>query len=488
MSAPIRVRMAPAPTGRLHIGTARTTIHNWLFARHHAGAFVLRIEDTDRSRTTPESLADILDAIRWLGLDCDEGPDVGGDYGPYLQSERLSLYRQAAERLLAQGDAYPCYCTPDELEARRRDMQRQDLPPRYDRRCRTLSSPQRAALEAEGRPKALRFALPEEGATAWEDLVRGRIEFQNSELDDFVIVKSDGFPTYLLACAVDDSAMLISHVLRGEDLISGTPRQLHVYRALALHPPQFGHLPLILGADRSKLSKRHGAVAVTEYRDQGYLPEALTNFISLLGWSPGEDREILSRQQLIDTFSVQGIGKSNAIFDREKLEWMNGVYLRGLTPDQYLARARPFLESVLGDLADQFDQQLISGALLLEQERTKTLAELPDLTQFFFHDPEAYDDEGERKWFRREGAADLLAAVRAALVRLDPFDASAVEAAVRSVAEQLELKAGPVIHTTRLAVTGRTKGPGLFELLAVLGKDRVLTRLTRAEQHVRSLS
>ena len=366
-------------------------------------------------------------------------------------------------------------------------MQRQGLPPRYDRRCRTLSSPQRASLEAEGRPKALRFALPEEGATAWEDLVRGRIEFQNSELDDFVIVKSDGFPTYLLACAVDDSAMLISHVLRGEDLISGTPRQLHVYRALALEPPQFGHLPLILGPDRSKLSKRHGAVAVTEYRDQGYLPEALTNFISLLGWSPGDDREILSRQQLIDTFSVQGIGKSNAVFDREKLEWMNGVYLRGLTPDEYLARAHPFLESVLGDLADQFDPEFISGALLLEQERAKTLAELPDLTQFFFHDPEAYDEKGESKWFRREGAADLLAAVRAALDPLPEFDTAAVEAAVRGVGEQLGMKAGPVIHTTRLAVTGRTKGPGLFELLAVLGKQRVSDRLTQAEQHIHSL-
>ncbi len=485
MSEPVRVRMAPAPTGRLHIGTARTALHNWLFARHHGGVFVLRIEDTDRERSTPDSLADILSALRWLGLFWDEGPEVGGEYGPYLQSERLPSYRAAADRLLAAGLAYPCFCTPEELDERRQDMQRRGLPPRYDRRCRDLSPADRERLAAQGRPRALRFATPEQGAVAWEDLVRGPIEFAAADLDDFVLLKADGYPTYLLACALDDAAMRISHVLRGEDLISGTPRQLLVYQALGLPPPRFGHLPLILGPDRAKLSKRHGAVAVSDYRDQGYLPDALVNFIALLGWSPGDDRELLSREELIAEFSLEGIGRSGAIFDGEKLAWMNGVYLRRLPPEEYVAAARPFLARAGLLDSGECDEGYVRRALLLEQERARTLRELPELTEFFFRDPEGYEEKGRRKWFARDGAADLLAALREALASLEPFDEPTLEAAVRGVADRLGLKAGPVIHTTRLAVTGRTAGPGLFELLAVLGRDRVLRRLARAEQYAR---
>ena len=488
MSEGVRVRMAPAPTGRLHIGNARTTLHNWLFARHHEGAFLLRIEDTDQRRSTQENVDLILEAIRWLGLDWDEGPEVGGDCGPYFQSQRLDLYGKAASRLLEEGKAYPCYCTPEELDARRREMQSKGLPPRYDRRCRSLSPAQRERMEAEGRPKAIRFATPETGAVRWEDLVRGAIEFQNPELDDFVIVKSDGFPTYLLACVVDDSAMDISHVLRGEDLISSTPRQLHIYGALGLPRPEFAHLPLLLGPDRSKLAGRHGAVSATEYRDQGYLPEAVLNFIALLGWSPGDDREIMSREEMIQEFSLAGVGKSGAVFDQEKLEWMNGVYLRGLSAADYVSRGRPFLESALGRLSGDFDDTYVAGALLLEQERAKTLAELPALTEFFFHEPESYEEKGEKKWFRREGAADLLTALHDALQDLADFEVTSLEAAVRKVADRQGLKAGPAIHTTRLATTGRTAGPGLFDLLALLGRDRVLRRLARAEQHVRSLA
>ncbi len=487
MSSHIRVRMPPSPTGRFHIGNARTALYKWLFARRRGGAFVLRIEDTDRARSTQDNIATILDSMRWLGLDWDEGPEVGGDCGPYFQSQRLDRYRRAVDRLLDDGKAYPCYCTPQELEHRRKEMHAKGLPPRYDRRCRGLTHSEREQREAEGRPKAIRFAVPEDGAVGWDDLVRGPIEFQNSELDDFVLLRSDGTPTYLLACAVDDSAMAISHVLRGEDLISGTPRQIHVYNALGLPMPRFGHLPLILGPDRSKLAKRHGAVSVTEYRDQGYLAEALVNFVALLGWSPGDDRELLSREELIEAFSLEGIGRSNAVFDAEKLAWMNGVYLRNLPPDDYVARSRPFLEATFGRLSEQFDDDYVAKALMLEQERARTLAELPQLTEFFFRDPERYDDKGERKWFRRDGAAEVLAAVRAAIGGLPSFDVESIETAIRGVADRLDLKAGPVIHTTRLAVTGRTKGPGLFELMAVLGEDRVLTRLTRAEEHTRSL-
>jgi glutamyl-tRNA synthetase len=480
--------MAPAPTGRLHVGTARTTLYNWLFARHHGGTFVLRIEDTDQSRSTQENVCQILEAIRWLGLDWDEGPEVDGPYGPYFQSQRVAHYREAVDRLLEQGDTYSCYCTPEELEERRREMQGQAIAPRYDRRCRELSRTEREKREAEGRPKAIRFAVPDEGATGWDDLVRGRVEFQSSELDDFVIMKSDGFPSYNFACVVDDATMAMTHVLRGEDLISGTPRQLHLYRALGLEAPQFGHLPMILAPDRSKLSKRHGATSITEYHDKGYLPEAVVNFIALLGWSPGDDRELMSREEMIEAFSIEGIGKSGAVFDADKFAWMNGVYLRQMSAEEYVARARPFLEAHLGPLVESFSDDYVASAVLLEQERAKTLAELPELTEFFFRDPKEYEDKGERKWFRQEGAAELLAAVRDALQGLDRFDEASIESAVRAVAERLDTKAGPVIHTTRLATTGRTKGPGLFELLAVLGKERVLPRLRRAEKHVRGLA
>ncbi len=291
----IRVRMAPAPTGRFHIGLARTTLYNWLFARHHGGAFVLRMEDSDQARSSPEFAWDILEGIRWLGLDWDEGPEVGGPYGPYFQSQKLPRYQEVARLLLEKGLAYPCYCTPEELAERRQAMERQGLPPRYDRRCRGLSAAARARLEAEGRPKATRFVVPDEGTVAWHDLIRGEVSFENNLLDDFVLVKADGFPTYLLAVVVDDHDMRISHVIRGEDLISATPRQIHIYRALGWPLPQFAHIPLILGPDRSKLSKRHGATSLTEYRERGYLPEAVMNFIALLGWSPGEDREVLTR-------------------------------------------------------------------------------------------------------------------------------------------------------------------------------------------------
>ena len=484
MADDIRVRMAPAPTGRFHIGNARTALYNWLFARRHQGRFLLRIEDTDQARSSPDRVAEIIEVFRWLGLDYDEGPQVGGDHGPYFQSQRLDCYRDAAQRLLDQGKAYPCYCSPDELDARRREMERQGLPPRYDRRCRALSQADRDRLAAEGRPQALRFTTPDGGAVSWRDLIRGDISFENAVLDDFVLVKSDGFPSYLLACVVDDAAMAISHVMRGEDLISGTPRQILIYQALGLPLPEFAHLPLILGPDRSKLSKRHGPVAVMDYRDGGYLPDALVNFIALLGWSPGGDREILTREEMILDFSIEGIGKSGAVFDLEKLDWMNGLYLRQLPPDRYVALAEPFLQRAGLDL-DAFPAGYVRDALLLEQERARTLSEIPDLTEFFFREPVFYEEKGVRKWFQPCNSAPLLAAARAALEALPAFDAAAVEAALRSVGEQFG-GAGPAIHTTRLAVTGRTAGPGLFELMGVLGRDRVLARLSRAEQHIAS--
>ena len=485
MATPIRVRMAPSPTGRLHIGTARTALYNWLFARRSGGTFIVRIEDSDQQRSSDEFTQAILDDLRCLGIDWDEGPEVGGPYGPYFQSQKLARYQQVADDMTARGLAYPCYCTAQELDARRKEMQAKGLPPRYDRSCLRLSADERARFDAESRPHALRFRVPDEGAVAWTDLIRGDVSFENSLLDDFVLVKTDGFPTYLLAVVVDDHDMRISHILRAEDIISATPRQLHIYQAMSWETPGFAHLPLILAPDRSKLSKRHGATSITEYREMGYLPEALINFVALLGWSPGGDREIMSRHEMVQEFSIEGIGKSGAVFDIEKLNWMNGMYIRQLSPDDYVSLAMPFLEKASLDLSG-FDAAYIRSALLLEQERAKTLAEIPQLTDFFFCDPGSYDEKGERKWFRREGAAELLAAVRTALEALPTFDIAAIETAVRSVGDTLG-SAGPVIHTTRLAITGRTVGPGLFELIAVLGTSRVLSRLAAAEQRARAL-
>jgi len=486
MGSTIRVRMAPAPTGRLHIGTARTTLYNWLFARRHGGTFVLRLEDSDPQRSSPEFARDILDSIRWLGLDWDEGPEVGGPHGPYLQSEKLPRYQEVAQDLLARGAAYRCFCTPEELGERRQEMERRGLPPRYDRRCRALPEAERARRLRSRESAAIRFAVPGEGKAAWADLIRGGVEFENALLDDFVLLRADGSPTYLLAVVVDDHDMAISHVLRGEDLLSATPRQMHIYQAMSWEQPHFAHIPLILAPDRSKLSKRHGATAVSEYREQGYLPEALVNFIALLGWSPGDDRELLTREEMVAAFSLGGIGKSGAVFDLEKLGWMNGVYLRQLSPERLAELARPYLERA-GLLGAAFDEGCVAGALLLEQARAKTLAELPELTRFLFEEPSSYEEKGERKWFRRDGAAELIAAVRAELAGVEAFAVGALEAALRALGEKLGVGAGPVIHTTRLAVTGRTAGPGLFEVLALLGKERVLRRLEKAEGHVRGL-
>jgi len=487
MTTDIRVRMAPAPTGSVHIGTARTSLYNWLFARHHGGTFILRIEDSDRTRSSEENVRNILDALRWLGIDWDEGPEVEGPCGPYFQSQKLPRYQEVAQQLVGRGLAYPCFCTPEELGQRRKEMEKQGLPPRYDRRCRALSQAERERLIAEGRPHALRFIVPDDGNVGWTDLIRGPVEFENAGLDDFVLVKADGFPTYLLAVVVDDHDMRISHVLRADDMMPTTPRQLHVYQAMDWPLPEFAHIPLILAPDRSKLSKRHGATGISDYRDMGYLPEALVNFIALLGWSPGDDREVMTRQEMIAAFDISGIGKSGAVFDTEKLNWMNGLYLRQLSPEEYVARAKPFLEEA-GLLAGKACDTYVKQALVLEQERAKTLRELTDLVEFFFRRPESYDEKGERKWFRREGAADLLAAAQTRLAAVEPFAVQQIEAAIRGIGEESGLGAGPVIHTIRLAATGRTAGPGLFELLEVLGQEEALTRLRAAEEHVQGLS
>lgn len=472
----VRVRFAPSPTGYLHIGGARTALFNWLFARHHGGAFILRIEDTDQERSSEESARAITEMLAWLGLDWDEGPGKGGPYGPYFQSERRELYRQAAKRLLDAGVAYPCYCTREELEACREEARRQGLPPRYEGRCRDLTEARRAELEAAGRRPALRIKAPTEGVTVVEDLIRGNVLFENAKvMDDFVIMKSDGMPAYNFACVVDDAAMHISHVIRAEEHLSNTPKQIVIYRALGYVLPQFAHVPMILAPDRSKLSKRHGAVACEEFRDAGYLPEAIINYLSLLGWSPGDDREILSIDEIIRLFSLERVNKTAAIYDVDKLTWMNAKYLHSMDLDDLADRVLPFFEAAGFPVAD-ISREWLKALLAAGRDRARTLGEMPELFRYFFEPPRSYEEKGMRKYFK-QGGETLLAEAKAVLATVEPFTVEAIEAAYRSLAERLGVGAGQLIHPTRLALTGRTVGPGLFDIIVLLGREETLRRI-----------
>jgi glutamyl-tRNA synthetase len=460
---------------------------DWLLARHTGGKFILRIEDTDIARTVPGALEAIMEGLRWLGLDWDEGPDVGGDYGPYFQSQRLELYKEAAERLVKQGDAYYCYCSPERLEEMRREQVARKQPPGYDRRCRDLSPQERAKKEAEGIVPVVRFKVPLEGQTRFNDLIYGDVVFENSTIDDFVMLKSDGYPTYHLANVVDDHAMKISHVIRGEEWISSVPRHLFIYRALGIEPPLYIHHPMILGPDRAKLSKRHGATSILEYRDQGYLPETMFNFIALIGWSLDDKTEIMTRQQLIENFSLERIGKTGAIFNKEKLDWMNGIYIRNLSPEDFVRRSLTFLEKGLKPLVRRpLDIAYVSRMMPLVQERARTLAEVPELVEFFFVDQPEYDGGLLIDKKMTPGATiNALEVSRQRLSLLNSFDEVSLETMLRPLAEELGLKAGQLFGALRTAVTGRTATPPLFQTMAVLGKERCLKRIDTAVEKLR---
>ena len=476
------MRFAPSPTGYPHVGNIRTAMFNWLMARHTGGKLVLRIEDTDVARRVVGAVEAIMDGLRWLGLDWDEGPDVGGDYGPYYQSQRLELYRQATERLVAQGDAYYCYCSPKRLEEMRAEQVRRKQPPGYDRHCRNLSPQERAEQQAKGITPVVRFKVPLEGQTTYNDVIWGDITFEHSTIDDFVLLKSDGYPTYHLANVVDDHAMKISHVIRAEEWISSVPRHLLLYRALGLEPPQFVHHPMILGPDRAKLSKRHGAVSILEYRAQGYLPETMLNFLSLIGWSLDDKTEIMSRQELVDNFSLDRIGRTGAIFNREKLDWMNGVYIRSLSTDDFAQRVLPFLEKHLpSQVKRPLSADYIREIVPLIQERARTLVEVAELAEFFFLDELEYDAGlligKNMDW---SSAARALKAAGDGLEQLASFDTESLEALLRPMAVALGLKTGQFFGTLRVATTGRTAAPPLFQTMAVLGKERCRRRIAAA--------
>jgi len=489
MTQPVRVRFAPSPTGRPHVGNIRTAMFNWLLARHTGGSFILRIEDTDVARKVEGALEAILDGLRWLGLDWDEGPEVGGDYGPYFQSQRLKLYHEAAERLVSQGDAYYCYCSPERLEEMRAGQVKRKQPPGYDRHCRDLSREERAQREAEGITPVVRFKVPLEGQTRFRDLIFGEVVFENSTIDDFVLLKSDGYPTYHLANVVDDSAMKVSHVIRAEEWISSTPRHILLYRALGLEPPSFVHHPMILGPDRAKLSKRHGAVSILEYREQGYLPETMFNFLALIGWSLDDKTEILTRRELVDNFSLERIGRTGAIFNRDKLDWMNGVYLRSLTVGDFTQRAMPFLERGLpSEVKRPLDVDYVGQIMPLIQERARTLAEIAELTGFFFNDELGYEPGLLIvKKMDREAAIRALEAAAQKLEPVGKFDHESLEAVLRPLAGELGLKTGQLFGTLRVAVTGRTVAPPLFETMSVLGRERCLVRIKAALDILRQM-
>ncbi|MFW6126312.1 MAG: glutamate--tRNA ligase [Chloroflexota bacterium] len=483
MTDSVRVRFAPSPTGIPHVGNIRTALFNWLFARHYGGSFILRIEDTDVTRKQQGATEAILDSLRWLELDWDEGPGVGGAYGPYFQSERLDIYHDIAAWLVEQGFAYRCYCSPQRLEEMRREQMKRKQPPGYDRRCRDLSETERAEVEAQGIVPVVRFKMPLEGEVAFNDLIRGEVVFDASTLDDFVLLKSDGFPTYHLANVVDDHLMEISHILRADEWLSSTPRHVKLYEALGYQPPRFAHLPIILGPDRSKLSKRHGATSVMEYREKGYLPDAVVNFLALLGWSLDDRTDIIGREELVASFSLDRVAKTGAVFNHEKLEWMNGVYIRKLTIDELVGYAMPFLEAeqARGGLPDTVPRPLspeyVRQIMPLIQERVRVLSDVAELTDFFFVDELEYDVSLLlKKGMDRDGATRALAVSRERLAAC-AFDAGSLEAVLRPLAEELGLKTGILFGLLRVAVTGRTAAPPLFETMAVLGKGPCLKRI-----------
>jgi len=480
----VRVRYAPSPTGFLHVGSARTVLFNWLFARRQHGTFILRIEDTDQSRSSEAHALAQQETLRWLGLDWDEGPGIGGPHAPYNQMARLPLYGRAFDQLRAAGAVYPCYCTPEELAERREQARLDGRAPRYDGRCRHLSPTERAAFEAQGRKPAWRLRLPDGGESVVHDLVRGDVTFAHSTLDDFVIVRSDGVPIYNFVVAVDDAAMEITHVLRGDDHLANTPKQLFVYKALGAAPPAFAHLPSVLATDRSRLSKRHGPVSIEEYREQGLLPEAILNYCALLGWSPGDDHEVMTLNELVGVFDLGRVGKSGSVYDVEKLRWMNGQHLRRLDPRDVLRRAAPWLEAAgLAERIAPSDGPSPEAVVALVQERVQTLADLPDAIGYFYRRPAAFDPVGTRKHFQA-GAAPLLRAAAGLLLELPVFEEQALELAYRELANELGVKAAALIHPTRLALTGRTVGPSLFALAALIGRQECAARLAESAERI----
>ena len=479
MNSTVRVRFAPSPTGSLHVGGARTALFNWLYAKHHSGRFILRIEDTDELRSREESIGSILEGLRWLGLDWDEGPGKGGEFGPYTQMERVGIYRRYAGELLEKGFVYRCYCTGEELAERRKEALENGKPPGYDGRCFHLSESDRKKLQNEGRKSVLRFRVPCDGVTRFSDIIRGDVEFKNSVIDDFVILKSEGTPTFNFANVIDDHLMQITHVIRGDEHLSNTPRQVLLYSALGFKAPEFAHLPMIHGPDGTKLSKRHGATSVEWFRKEGFLPDALVNYLALLGWGTVESQQVFgSREEMIGKFSIDRVNKNPAVFDIKKLEWMNGHYIRKLDIDNLFELVSPFLKAknfIKGESSEE--RQFVLRILSLEKERLKKLSQITEFADFFFLDDIIYDSQTVDEVLKKEGVSELLLSFGKVLETVEPFDTATTEKVTREFIAERNLKGKDLMQPVRVAITGKKASPGLFEVMVLLGKEKVLRRI-----------
>ena len=483
---PVRVRFAPSPTGYLHVGGLRTALYNFLFARRHGGKFVLRIEDTDRARYVEGAVENLIKTLRWAGLDYDEGLNAGGGFGPYIQSERTGIYKNHVNIIVENGTAYRCFCTPERLEQMRKELERKKLTPKYDRTCLRLSEKEIQRNLAEGKKFVVRMKVPDGIMVHFSDIIRGEVEFSSEQIDDQVLLKSDGYPTYHLANVVDDHLMQISHVIRGEEWLSSTPKHVLLYQFFRWEMPKFAHLPLLLNPDRSKLSKRQGDVAVENYRKNGYLPEALVNFIALLGWNPGDDREIFTIEELEKEFSLEKVNKAGAIFNLEKLNWLNFQHLRRKSEAEVLAMLKEQL-SVAGFQPSAFTDQYLLSVIDVMRERVTFVRDFVERGSYFFQVPREYDGAVVKKRWK-EKSSGYLRELEKEFSKLANPKKENYEAALKRTAELLKIGNGELIHPLRLAVSGVGEGPGIYEIVYILGKDEAIKRINVAIENIKSIS
>jgi glutamyl-tRNA synthetase len=481
MNTNIRVRFAPSPTGYLHVGGLRTALYNYLFAKHNGGKFILRIEDTDQSRKVEGALENLIRTLKWAGLEYDEGPDKDGSCGPYIQSQRLPIYRKHALDLIQKGTAYYCFCTPERLEEVRKNQTVLKQSFSYDRRCREIPSEEAERRIAAGEKYVVRMKVPLTGEMTFEDAIRGKVTIAYKVLDDQVILKSDGFPTYHLAVVVDDHLMGITHVIRGEEWLPSAPKHLLLYRYFGWDAPVLAHLPLLLNPDKSKLSKRQGDVAVEDYRSKGYLKEAIINFVAFLGWNPGDEREVFTLDQLIHDFSLERVGKAGAVFNVEKLNWLNQQHIRLLSDETLAEMFRPMLEAKGIQIADE---TYFLRVIELLKEKLTFPQDFGEYSTYFFEDPKTYEEEGVRKYWEPK-TPERLVRLAEVLNDMQDFSHPTIEAAMKRLADELQIKTSKLIHPARLVVSGKQVGPSLYELMSVLGKETVVRRLRTASKAIK---
>lgn len=482
MEKKLKVRFAPSPTGPFHIGGARSALFNWLVARHADGTFLVRIEDTDLKRSTKESEENIKDSLKWLGMNWDEGIDVGGPHGPYRQTERLDLYKKEVQRLLDEGKAYYCYCSAEELEVSRKAQLDAGKTPIYDEHCRHLTEEEKAKYEAEGRKPVVRLKVRKDGVFAFDDMVRGHVEFQAAGVGDFIIMKSDGIPVYNFAVVIDDAFMEVTHVIRAEEHLSNTPRQLAIYEALGYKPPKFGHISLILGEDHKKMSKRHGATSVTEYRNMGYLPEAVVNYLALLGWTPKGEQEIFTEEELIKQFSMKRVSSNDAVFDINKLNWINFQYMKKLDADQLYAQIFPFLVKAgyVEESVTEEKRDWLKKVIWFMKDHIYFAGQAADELKFFFEDMPKITDEDVLAIMKAETSGKLLKAFIEDLKALETFDQAEIKKCFNACMKAQGIKGKAAYEPTRIALTGVTQGPGMFEMMELFGREKTMDRLEAA--------